>query len=317
MAKPPEDNADARPEGRLRAVTRIAFAGEHGAFAEDAVLAWRPDADPIPVPGFREVFQAVAAGRAPDDPPGAPRIELGALPIENLVNGTIRETYDLLLEHDLVIVGEVIVPVQLCLAALPGERLETIERVYSHIQALGQAEAFLRTRPWSLLTTYNTAGSGKLIAEGRERGAAAVLSPRAAAAYGLQVLAHGIQSVPDNRTRFLIVARPDEAAARKGEARARPSAVVAGYRTTLALAVRNEPGSLHRCLGVLAAAGLNMSKLESRPDRRHPWEYVFWVDLDGSSADPATAAALDELRGVAVMVRLLGSYARAMDRWEG
>ncbi|HEY4633285.1 MAG TPA: ACT domain-containing protein, partial [Candidatus Limnocylindrales bacterium] len=90
-----------------------------------------------------------------------------------------------------------------------------------------------------------------------------------------------------------------------------------GYRTTLALAVRNEPGSLHRCLGVLAAAGLNMSKLESRPDRRHPWEYVFWVDLDGSSADPATAAALDELRGVAVMVRLLGSYARAMDRWEG
>ncbi len=294
-------------------MTRIAFAGEHGAFAEDAVLAWRPDADAIPVPGFREVFQAVAAGRAPDDPPDAPRIELGALPIENLVNGTIRETYDLLLEHDLVIVGEVIVPVQLCLAALPGERLETIERVYSHIQALGQAESFLRTRPWSLLTTYNTAGSGKLIAERRERGAAAVLSPRAAAAYGLQVLADGIQSVPDNRTRFLMVAPPGEALAPL----AAPTDRVAGHRTTLALAVRNEPGSLHRCLGVFAEAGLNMSKLESRPSRERAWEYVFWVELDADAAKPATAAALDDLRRVAATVRVLGSYPRAPDRWEG
>ncbi len=293
-------------------MTRIAFAGEHGAFAEDAVLAWRPDADPIPVPGFREVFEAVAGGRAPDDPSGAPRIELGALPIENLVNGTIRETYDLLLEHDLVIVGEVIVPVHLCLAALPGERLETIERVYSHIQALGQAESFLRTRPWSLLTTYNTAGSGKLIAERRERGAAAVLSPRAAAAYGLQILADGIQSVPDNRTRFLIVARPGEAPAPP----AAPTDPVAGHRTTLALAVRNEPGSLHRCLGVFAEAALNMSKLESRPSRERAWEYVFWVELDADASAPATAAALDELRGVAAMVRVLGSYPRAPDRWE-
>ena len=298
---------------RLRAVTRIAFAGEHGAFAEDAVLAWRPNADPVPVPGFREVFQAVAAGRAPDDAPGAPRIELGALPIENLVNGTIRETYDLLLEHELVIVGEVIVPVRLCLAALHGERLETIERVYSHIQALGQAESFLRTRPWSLLTTYNTAGSGKLIAEQRERGAAAVLSPRAAAAYGLKILADGIQNVPDNRTRFLIVAPPVEAPAPP----AAPSDRGAGHRTTLALAVRNEPGSLHRCLGIFAEAGLNMSKLESRPSRERAWEYVFWVELDADASAPATAAALDDLGRVAAMVRVLGSYARAMDRWEG
>lgn len=291
-------------------MTRIAFAGEHGAFAEDAVLAWRPDADPIPVPGFREVFEAVAASRVPDDPPGALPIALGALPIENLVNGTIRETYDLLLEHDLVIVGEVIVPVHLCLAALPGERLETIERVYSHIQALGQAETFLRTRPWSLLTTYNTAGSGKLIAERKEPGAAAVLSPRAAGAFGLEILAADIQSVPDNRTRFLIVGRP-------GDASAAASGAGAAHRTTLALAVRNEPGSLHRCLGVLAAAGLNMSKLESRPDRRHPWEYVFWVDLDADATDPSTATALDEMRRVAAMVRVLGSYPRAAEPAQG
>ena len=189
-------------------MTRYAYSGEPGAFAEDAVLAFDPTAEAVPTPGFREVFEAVVAGRRPDDPADAPTIERGVLPIENVVQGTVRETYDLLLEHDLVIVGEVIVPVHLCLAALPGERLESIERVYSHIQALGQAEAFLRSRPWSLLTTYNTAGAGKLIVDRQERGAAAVLSPRAAAGFGLQVLADEIQTVPENRTRFLVVARP-------------------------------------------------------------------------------------------------------------
>ncbi len=190
-------------------MTRYAYSGEPGAFAEDAVLAVDAAAQPVPVPGFREVFEAVVAGRRPDDGPAEPPIERGVVPIENVVQGTVRETYDLLLEHDLVIVGEVIVPVHLCLAALPGERLESIERVYSHVQALGQAETFLRSRSWSLLTTYNTAGAGKLIADGQERGAAAVLSPRAAAGFGLTVLAAEIQTVPENRTRFLVLARPD------------------------------------------------------------------------------------------------------------
>ncbi len=176
----------------------VAYAGEPGAFAEDAVLAHLGDVARIPVGGFREVFEAVTAGTASS----------GVVPIENLVNGTVRENYDLLLEHDLEIVGEVVVPVRLALAALPGQRLEDIERVYSHIQALGQAEAFLRTRSWTLLTTYNTAGAGKLIVDREEHAAAAVLSPRAADLFGLEVLAADIQSVPDNRTRFLVLARP-------------------------------------------------------------------------------------------------------------
>ena len=196
-------------------------------------------------------------------------IERGVVPIENVVQGTVRETYDLLLEHDLVIIGEVIVPVHLCLAALPGERLETIERVYSHIQALGQAESFLRSRPWSLLTTYNTAGAGKLIVDRQEHGAAAVLSPRAAAGFGLSILADAIQSVPDNRTRFLVVARPGLVAMApepKLAVGASRAAAPVAHRTTLVLAVKNEPGTLVRCLEVLAAAGLNMGKLESRPE---------------------------------------------------
>jgi len=275
----------------------VAYAGEPGAFAEDAVLAHLGEVPRGGQAGFRDVFEAVAEGRASS----------GVVPIENLVNGTVRENYDLLLEHELVIVGEVIVPVRLCLAALPGQALEDIERVYSHIQALGQAEAFLRTRPWTLLTTYNTAGAGRLIIERGERGAAAVLSPRAAALFGLAVLADEIQSVPDNRTRFLVIARPDAGV----PAPAVSPAPAAARRTTLVFAVRNEPGTLLAVLAVFASRGINLSTLESRPSRERAWEYVFWADLDIAIADPAMTDALADLAPITTMVRVLGSYPRA------
>jgi prephenate dehydratase len=282
----------------------VAFAGEPGSFAEDAVLAAFPDAHATPVEAFADVVAAVSDGSVP----------LGVLPIENVGFGTVREVLDLLLDADATIVGEVIVPVRLSLAALPGERLEAIERVYSHIQALGQAEAFLRTRPWSLLATTNTAGAGKMIREREERGSAAVLSPRAADLFGLEVLASDIQSDPRNRTRFLVIAR----AAADGAPGATPRSAAEGasrMRTTLALSVRNEPGTLHRTLGVLADHGLNMSKLESRPSREGTWEYVFWVDLDADlcAPDGPGAAALADLRQVTVWVRVMGCYPRAVE----
>ena len=271
--------------------TSIAYAGEPGAFAEDAVLAAFGDVDRSSLGAFRAVFEAVSSGVA----------AAGVVPIENVIHGTVRENYDLLIEYDLAIAGEIVVPVELCLAALPGQRLEDIERVYSHIQALGQAEAFLRQRPWQLLSTYNTAGAGKAIAETGERGAAAVLSPRAAALFGLEVLADAIGDLPGNRTRFLILARPGVDA---------PALVdpPAHRRTTMVVAVRNEPGTLLAVLHVVAGHGLNMRKLESRPSRERAWEYVFWIDLDGDVADPAMAAALEEIRGVTTMTRVLGSY---------
>jgi prephenate dehydratase len=283
---------------------RIAYSGEPGAFAEDAVRAIFGEIERAGLPGFRQVFTDVSAGAS----------VAGVVPIENLVHGTVRENYDLLLEHALEIRAEVVVPVRLCLAALPGERLDGIERVYSHVQALGQAEAFLRGRPWTLLTTYNTAGAGKLILDRGERGSAAVLSPRAAALFGLEVLADGIQDVAANRTRFLLLSRPGAqmpvtAAADPGEQGDGPRPM----RTTLVIAVRNEPGALLRVLDVFARRSLNMSTIESRPSRERAWEYVFWVDLDADAADPATWAALDEVRGVTTMTRILGSYPRARE----
>ena len=276
----------------MPATTRpIAYAGEPGAFAEDAVLVAFGDVPRTPVGSFRAVFDAVAGGDA----------AAGIVPIENVIHGTVRENHDLLIEFDLGIVGEVVVPVRLCLAALPGQRIEAIERVYSHIQALGQAEAFLRSRPWQLLSTYNTAGAGKAIADAAERGAAAVLSPRAAALFGLEVLADDIGDLPDNRTRFLVLAWPGA----EVPVLVDPPSL---RRTTLVVAVRNEPGTLLAVLRVIAAHGLNMRKLESRPSRERAWEYVFWIDLDGDVSDPAMAAALDEVRGVTTMTRVLGSY---------
>ncbi len=270
----------------------VAFAGEPGAYAEDAVLAAFGDVARSGVGSFRAVFDAVATGTA----------DAGVIPIENVIHGTVRENYDLLIEHDLAIVGEVVVPVRLALAALPGQSIADIERVSSHIQALGQAEIFLRSRPWQLLSTYNTAGAGKAIADHRERGAAAVLSPRAAELFGLEILVDEIGDLPGNRTRFFVLARRDGPSP---TLRPIPGAV---RRTTIVVAVRNEPGTLLAVLRVIADHGLNMRKLESRPSRERPWEYVFWIDLDGDAGDAAMEAALREVAAVATMARVLGSY---------
>ena len=270
----------------------IAYAGEPGAFAEDAVLVAFGDVRRTPVGSFRAVFDAVTDGTA----------AAGVVPIENVIHGTVRENYDLLLEYDLGIVGEVVVPVRLALAALPGQSIDDIDRVYSHIQALGQAEIFLRARPWQLLSTYNTAGAGKAIADADERRAAAVLSPRAAALFGLEVLADGIGDLPDNRTRFLVLGRPDTPAT-PGLTDPPPY-----RRTTIVVAVRNEPGTLLAVLRVLAEHGLNLRKLESRPSRERAWEYVFWIDLDGDADDRPMAAALAGLDAVTTSMRVLGSY---------
>jgi prephenate dehydratase len=284
----------------------VVFQGEPGAFSEEAVLAFFGDGESAPeraaVPTWRAVFEMVADGSA----------DRGVIAIESSLAGSIRETYDLLAEFfdaGVRIVGEVSVPVRLALLALPGQDIESIERVYSHAQALAQADEFLRSRDWQVLTTYNTAGAARMIADRRERGAAAIASPRVADLYGLEVMAADVQSGDENRTRFAILAREGDP---DGGATA-PEAAAAPRRTTLLFAVRNVPGSLHRCLGAFAARGVNLSRLESRPTRRARWEYVFWVDVDADAAEPACAAALDELRAETEMVRILGSYPRAAE----
>ena len=280
---------------------RVAYAGAPGSFAEDAVLAAYPGAATVPVPMFGDVVDAVLSGE----------VAAGVVPIENVVGGGVREVYDLLLETDATVVGEVIVPVRLCLAALPGETLDSIERVYSHIQALTQAEPFLRSREWTLLAATNTAGAGREIRDQGERGSAAVLSPRAAGLHGLEVLAADIQAERRNRTRFLILAMPTTEGL-PTSASAQPDG---GRRSAMAFSVRNEPGTLVRALNVIADHHINMTKLESRPSRESAWNYVFWVDVDSDVCDDGGpgAAFLEDLRSVCVWVRVMGCYPRCLE----
>ena len=281
----------------------MAYQGEPGAFAEEAARTFFRDPNAVAVPTWRGVFDAVRDGIA----------DAGVVPIENSLVGTIRENHDLLFEfHDagLRIHGETSVPVRLALLALPGQAMADVERVYSHPQALAQADAFLRTRPWQVMTTYNTAGAAKLIAERGELRAAAIAASRVAAIYGLEILAEDVQAGRDDRTRFAVLAT--------GELE--PGWIASGAtagapRTTIVFAVRNVPGSLYRSLGAFAEQGLNLSRLESRPwtGRGARWEYVFWVDLDADPADPSAAAAIEALRGETELVRVLGTYPRAAE----
>ena len=283
----------------LRTSPRVAFQGEPGAFSEDGVLSAFAAPEAVALPTWRAVFEAIHDGS----------VEAGVVPIERSAGGSVREIYDLLFKFDEVrIAAEVTVPVHLALLALPGQTLEKIERVYSIAQALDQADEFLRSRPWQVMTSYNTAGAAKAIADKVEMGAAAVASARVAPLYGLEVLADDIQTGAANRTRFAVLARdplPDRWLV--------PAMLAGPLKTTLVWAVRNVPGSLYRCLGCFAERGINLSRLESRPSRGVSWEYVFWADMDADPETPDCAAALAALLREAVMVRVAGVYHRAAE----
>jgi len=278
---------------------RVAFQGEPGAFSEEGVLSAFVAPKAVALPTWRAVFEAIQGGM----------VEAGVVPIERSSGGSVREVYDLLFKFDEArIVAEVSVRVKLALLALPGQTLEQIERVYSIAQALDQADEFLRSRPWSVLTSYNTAGAAKAIADKQELGAAAIASARVAPLYGLEVLAADIQTGDANRTRFAVLAREQLPVAWFT-----PATQAGPMKTTLVWAVRNVPGSLYRCLGCFAGRNINLSRLESRPSRGVRWEYVFWADMDSDPSAPDCAAALAALLGEAVMVRVAGVYHRAAE----
>lgn len=298
MASPSSLGSSGAAENALgRPAPRVAFQGEPGAFSEEGVLSAFAAPEALALPTWRAVFEAIHDGT----------VDAGVVPIERSAGGSVREIYDLLFKFDEIrIVAEVTVPVSLALLALPGQSLDRIERVYSIAQALDQADDFLRSRPWSVLTSYNTAGAAKSIADKHEMGAAAIASARVAPLYGLEVLAGDIQTGDANQTRFVVLAREQLPAAWFA------TATQAGpMKTTLVWAVRNVPGSLHRCLGCFAERKINLSRLESRPSRGVRWEYVFWADMDADPDAPDCAAALAALLREAVMVRVAGVYHRA------
>lgn len=269
----------------------VAFQGERGAFGDEAVQVYfggetdrRPE--PRPYRAFNDVFRAVAAGE----------VDYGLVPVENSQAGSINDVYDLLRQHDLFVVGEISHPVNHHLLCLPGQQLSDIKRVISHPQALAQCDVYLRDLGVEIVATYDTAGSAKMIREEQLQGVAAVAGSVAAHYYHLETLASGIQTIKNNYTRFIALGR-EPALRHEGEA-----------KTMLVMATAHQPGSLYRCLGYLAANGINVLKLESRPSRQRPWEYVFYLDFEGHREDPAVRSALADLAGHTTFCKVLGSF---------
>jgi prephenate dehydratase len=270
---------------------RMAYQGEPGAYSEAAALAFKPAARLIPCRTFEAVFAAVEDGSATH----------GVLPLENSVGGSIHRNFDLLVEHELPIVGEVEVLVEHCLLAAPGVGRHDIRRVFSHPQGLAQCEQFLRELPGvELVATYDTAGSAKLIRDHGLRDTAAVASARAAELFGLELLERGIQDFAANVTRFVVIARTVEQRA-------------SADRTTIVFALPNKPGALWRALSVFALREIDLLKLESRPIRGRPWEYLFYADLAVGRHESRCGLAIVQLAEFARWVRTLGSY----PRWKG
>lgn len=273
-------------------MTAVAFQGEPGAYSEIAVLQLFPDAQPLPLATFRQVFDRVASGEVP----------WGVIPIENSLTGSIKENVDLLTECGPRIVGETIVPVHHCLLALPGQRLEEIHEVLSHPQGLEQCARFLRQLGVTAVAAYDTAGSAKIVREEERGGTAAIASRRAADLYRLEILAESIQDQPENYTRFLAIAHPDSP---------EPPFPPGPRKTSLVLGLENRPGALHAALGILASRGIQLSRLESRPNRQRPWEYLFSIDFEGDLSEPAIAEAVQALSALATRLVILGSYPQA------
>lgn len=283
-------------EHRTPQIMRVAFQGEPGAYGYEAVQAYfkqhGKQAEPIPYRGFAEVFRAVASGE----------VDAGLVPVENSQAGSINDVYDLLRQHDLFVTGEIGHHVNHCLLCLPGQQLSDIERVISHPQALAQSDVFLRDLGVEIVATYDTAGSAKMIREEHLEKVAAVAGRGAAELYQLEILASGIQTIKDNYTRFIALSR---------EPAPRPAGDVKA-KTMLVMATAHQPGSLYQCLGYLAANNINLLKLESRPSRQRPWEYVFYLDFDGHREDAAVRTALADLAVHTTFCKVLGSFEKGL-----
>ena len=249
-------------------------------FADDSEIIERSD--------FREVFEDVRSSLA----------DFGVVAIENSIVGSFLENYDLLLEYDLEIEGELYLRIVLNLMVLPGVKLKDVNQVYTHPRAIQQCLNFLEKHPKiKKIETDDTAGSAKMIKETGLRNAAAIAGNLAAEIYQMEILAKGIETDKKNYTRFLIISR-DASYSEKAN------------KTSLVIRTENRPGSLCECLKCFADEGINLSKIESRPIIGKVWQYYFYLDVEAGRDTAEAKRALRELNKVASMVKILGSYER-------
>jgi prephenate dehydratase len=275
----------------------VAFQGERGAFSEEAARKLLGNGiDVLPCQRFEDVFHAL----------DQKKVSAAVIPIENTLHGSVHENYDHLLHFNLPIVAETSVRIVHNLIAAPGVTYKKIKRVYSHPVALNQClDFFARNPQFDKVPFYDTAGSVKMVMAEGLRDAGAIASSVAAVTYGGTILRRSIEDDRQNFTRFFLLRRPQDA--RRQPVRTRKSGP---WKTSLVFSTKNAPGALFRSLSAFALRDLSLAKIESRPLRGKPWEYLFYLDFFGREDEPASRNALGHLRELADTLRVLGSYPR-------
>jgi prephenate dehydratase len=268
-------------------VRTVAFQGEKGAFSEQAALAFfQTHVTLVPQRNFKDVFDSVAHGK----------VDTAIVPIENSLFGSVHQNYDLLEQYHLNIVGEVKLRVVHNLMVNRGVTMRDVKYIYSHPQALGQCDEFLNAlRGVEIVSAYDTAGAAKMLKEQTMLNAAAIASAQAAKDYGLKILKRNIENNHHNFTRFLILSRRSIVATKNA-------------KTSIIFALKNIPGVLFKALSVFALRDLDLHKIESRPIVGKPWEYVFYLDFEGSMKHAMCKNAINHLSEIATYLRILGSY---------
>ena len=265
---------------------RVVFQGAEGSYSQAAMQQYFGEqVNSFHVDTFRDAMNAIEEGSA----------DFAVLPIENSTAGIVNEIYDLLQEYENYIVGEQIIRIEHCLLAVPGTKMEDIQRVYSHPQSLMQSARYLADRGWQQISMQNNAFAARKVAEERDSTQAAIAGEHAGRIYGLEVLERGINHSDTNSTRFIIVT--NQKIFRKD----------AG-KVSICFEVAHQSGSLYHMLSHFIYNHLNMTKIESRPIEGRNWEYRFFIDFEGNLADSAVKNALRGLRDESRNMKILGNY---------
>jgi chorismate mutase/prephenate dehydratase len=270
---------------------KVAFQGEIGAYSESAGYSFFGSSVEVkPCKNLSEVFESVKKEET----------SYGVVPIENSIEGSVNQTYDLFLEYDLKVCGEIILKIVHCLIAHPGTSLNSVKTVYSHPQALAQCRRFLEQLGCRVISTFDTAGSVKMIKEEGLKDAGAIASERAAEIYGMEVLAKEIGDTLNNYTRFFVLSKQDSPPSGQD-------------KTAIIFSAKSIPGALYHVLEEFAVRNINLTKIESRPTKRTPWEYNFYLDFEGHRNEEKCREALESIKDKTLFIKILGSYKAAVE----
>jgi len=269
-------------------IPTVAVQGEEGSFSQEAgIKFWGKPVEFKPKRNFEDVTKSVENNEA----------EYGILPIENSLIGSISTTYDLLLESNLLIIGEVVSDVSHYLLGVKKLPLKKIKKIYSHPAALSQCSTFLENlEDCEIIPVYDTAGSAMMVAKKGDEFSAAIASKLSAKIYNLEIIAEKLEDYPNNQTRFIVVAKQDKETYQKNS------------KTSIIFTTLHQPGSLFHILKIFNDYGINLTKLESRPHKTEPWRYYFYLDFEGHRKDKLINEALDELKEQTNFLKILGSY---------